>query len=108
MDSETLVMWNAQSPTPMYRIIIEGDKAYLCDYGTSRKIFRLEGNVPSGKGVVPMSTAERESKTEAAGALVYDTDLDLLYIGDGTTAGGKPVASIGVVPEEVNYGEWTR
>ena len=39
----------------------------------------------------PMTSAERMTITPAAGKLIYDTDLEILYVGDGETVGGKAV-----------------
>ena len=38
-----------------------------------------------------MTSAERMSITPKEGELIYDTDLEILYVGDGTTVGGKAV-----------------
>lgn len=37
------------------------------------------------------TTAERTGITPGIGELIYDTDLDTVYSGDGSTAGGNPV-----------------
>lgn len=39
----------------------------------------------------PMTTAARTATTPAAGALIWDTDLETLFIGDGSTAGGVAI-----------------
>lgn len=41
------------------------------------------------------TTAERTSITPAVGELVYDTDTDRVYRGDGSTAGGVQLADVG-------------
>lgn len=38
------------------------------------------------------TAAERTSVTPAAGELLYTTDTKLVYVGDGTTAGGVPIS----------------
>lgn len=38
-----------------------------------------------------VTTAERTAVIFRAGRLVYDTDLNKLYVGDGVTAGGIPI-----------------
>jgi len=42
---------------------------------------------------VSNDTATRSGRTPPQRELVYDTDLDQLFVGDGATAGGKPVGS---------------
>ena len=44
-------------------------------------------------GAKSMTTAQRTATTPAAGTLIYDTDLEMLYVGDGTTAGGNVISS---------------
>ncbi len=44
-------------------------------------------------GVQNMTTAERTAITPDAGTLIYDTDEGRLYVGDGSTVGGVPIAS---------------
>lgn len=39
----------------------------------------------------PMTSAERMAITPKEGELIWDTDLDILYVGDGTTVGGVSV-----------------
>ena len=39
----------------------------------------------------PMTSAERMSITPPEGKLIWDTDLAVLYVGDGTTVGGRAV-----------------
>jgi hypothetical protein len=42
-----------------------------------------------------MTSAERMADVLEAGKLVWDTDLQLLYVGDGTTLGGVLVEGSG-------------
>lgn len=39
----------------------------------------------------PMTSAQRMAITPKEGELIYDTDLDILFVGDGVTVGGKAV-----------------
>ena len=39
----------------------------------------------------PMTSAERMAITPMPGELIYDIDLEILYVGDGVTVGGKAV-----------------
>lgn len=49
----------------------------------------------SGGTAIPMTTAQRTAITPASGALIWDTDEEALYVGDGVTAGGIEVAGGG-------------
>lgn len=42
------------------------------------------------------TTAERGTITPAVGEVIYDTDLDQLYLGDGATVGGFPLPAGGI------------
>lgn len=46
-----------------------------------------------GGGVKVMTTEERMATTPAAGALIYDSTDENLYVGDGVTVGGTPVSN---------------
>ena len=48
-----------------------------------------------------MTSAQRMAYILKPGELVYDTDLELLYVGDGTTPGG-------IVVESGSGGDFTR
>ena len=49
-----------------------------------------------GKIILPrISTADRLTITPDAGEMVYDTDLNEFFYGDGTTVGGAPFAVVG-------------
>lgn len=57
------------------------------------KRFRLkDGNGSTATAeALPMTTTERTAITPDAGVMIWDTDLEKLFIGDGSTAGGVEV-----------------
>ena len=48
------------------------------------------------------TAAERTSVTPAAGELLFTTDTKLVYVGDGTTAGGVPISGGGGLSDIIN------
>ncbi len=52
-------------------------------------------------GTTLKSTAERMAQTWADGVLIYDTELDTLFCGDGVTAGGKKTGGADLPPDVV-------
>jgi len=64
----------------------------ITDYSTGAPRFKVIGGGDSGDAVaVSLTTAERTAITPDAGVLIWDTDLEKLFIGDGSTAGGVEV-----------------
>lgn len=60
--------------------------------GTFTTGVRFDG--ASDKVILPQATtAQRTAITPLASELIYDTDLDQFFYGDGTTSGGKTVGS---------------
>lgn len=51
----------------------------------------LDGSVISATGAVSMTTTERMALTPAPGFLIWDTYLEKLFVGDGSTIGGKEI-----------------
>ncbi len=52
-------------------------------------------------GTTLKTTAERMAQTWADGVLIYDTELDTLFCGDGVTAGGKKTGGADLPPDVV-------
>ena len=48
--------------------------------------YKINGNI------LKMGTTDRTADTPAAGVLIYDDDLNTMYLGDGSTAGGVQMA----------------
>jgi hypothetical protein len=55
-------------------------------------------------GIPYMTTSQRIGVTPNDKDLVYDTDLEQLYVGDGATAGGNPVSG-GIIKDNYTAGE---
>ena len=83
------------------------DPSYVIDYTfppTNYQHAPVPTEDPEGDGPATarnMTSAERASYILKPGELVYDTDLELLYVGDGTTPGG-------IVVESGSGGDFTR
>ena len=89
MPDETIIS-DYSTDTPRFRVTREGNYTIIRDYSTNAPRFKIEGAIG---GVVNMTSEERLASTPDAGTLVYDTDENRLYVGDGITPGGKPVSS---------------
>lgn len=89
MPDETIVS-DYSTGAPRFRLTHEDNRTIIRDYSTNAPRFVLEGTIG---GVVNMTTEERMASTPDAGTLVFDTDENRLYVGDGITPGGKPVSS---------------
>lgn len=63
-----------------------GGSSYVAGYGIN-----INGETISATGSVSMTTDERMAITPAPGFLIWDTDLNKLYVGDGSTAGGVEI-----------------
>jgi hypothetical protein len=53
-------------------------------------------------GSANANSAARLATIWGDGVLVYDTDADQLFVGDGETAGGNPLAEGGVTPTSLH------
>ena len=79
----------------------------ITDYSTGAPRFKIIGGGDSGDAVaVPMTTAERTAITPDAGVMIWDTDLEKLFIGDGNTAGGIEVQGSGGETYDFNTNEF--
>ena len=77
----------------VFRVTVEDGKTYIRDYATGAPMYVIDGEI--GGGVKTMTTAERTAITPDAGALIYDSDQDVLYLGDGVTPGGNALSGSG-------------
>ena len=93
MADEETVIRDYGTGTPMFRAVAQDDKTVICDYQTGTPMFVIDGEI--GGGVKVMTTAERTAITPDAGDLIYDSDQDVLYLGDGVTAGGNALGGSG-------------
>jgi len=89
MPDETIIS-DYSTDTPRFRVTREGNYTIIRDYSTNAPRFKIEGAIG---GVVNMTTEERMASTPDAGTLIFDTDENRLYVGDGITPGGIPVSS---------------
>lgn len=92
MSEENTTIYSAVTDAPHYRLVAEGDKTFIVDAVTGQKVFYIVG-VVGGGGVTVKTTEERLASTPDAGALIYDSDDENLYVGDGETPGGIPVSN---------------
>ena len=92
MSEENTTIYSAVTDAPHYRLVPVGDKTFIVDAVTGKRVFYVVGSIGGG-GVTVMTTEERLASTPAAGALIYDSDDENLYVGDGVTAGGIPVSN---------------
>ena len=53
-------------------------------------------NVEGDATATPLTTVQRMAYAPASGALIWDVDEELLYVGDGLTTGGVPFGSAAV------------
>lgn len=90
--SDTLIN-DANTQTPVFRVTSESGVTYIRDAMTGTKVFRIDGNI--GGGVEVMTTAQRTAIIPTDGQLIYDSDLETLFVGDGVTRGGVAVGSGG-------------
>ena len=89
MSDETTVN-SAINGRTILRATVSGGKTYIIDAITNRIVFYIDG-VIGGGGVKVMTTEERLATTPAEGELIYDSELEALYVGDGVTAGGVEI-----------------
>lgn len=91
---DEIIISDYSPDVPRFRLTREGDYTIIRDYSTNAPRFKFEGEI-GGSGVEVMTTAERTAITPDEGKLIYDSELEALYVGDGVTAGGIPVGSGG-------------
>lgn len=90
-DNEPTISMAGINAPPLYRLVEDGDKTVIMTADTNTPMWVIDGKIGGG-GVEVMTTAERTAITPEAGQLIYDTDTDMLYVGDGITAGGNAVS----------------
>ena len=92
MSDETTVN-SAINGRTILRAEVSDGKTYIRDAITNRIVFYIEGVI--GGGVEVMTTAERTAIVPDEGQLIYDSNFDALYVGDGHTVGGIAVGTGG-------------
>lgn len=92
MSEENSTIYSAVNGQPQFRIVYDGNRTFIVDAVTGRNVFFVDGKIGGG-GVEVMTSEERLSITPEAGALIYDSDDENLYVGDGVTVGGVPVSN---------------
>ena len=88
-DEITISNFGVNAP-PLYRMTVEDGSIVIRTYDTNYPLYRIDGDLAGG--AKPMTTAERTATTPELGQLIWDTDLEMLYAGDGETAGGVQVS----------------
>jgi len=95
MSDENTTIDSGVNGRTIYNVVVSAGKTYIINAVSGRTEFVVNGEfapTPGGDAVaVSMTTAERTAITPDAGVLIWDTDLEKLFIGDGSTAGGVEV-----------------
>ena len=94
MSDENTTIDSGVNGRTIYNVVVSAGKTYIINAVTGRTEFVVNGEfTPGGDSAVATSltTAERTAITPDAGVLIWDTDLEKLFIGDGSTAGGVEV-----------------
>jgi len=94
MSDENTTINSAITGRAVYNVVVEDGKTAIVDAVTGRIVYLVDGEIAGG-GVKVMTTAERTAITPDAGELIYDTDLGVLFVGDGVTPGGNVVGGGG-------------
>ena len=92
MSEENSTIYSAVNGQPQFRIVYDGNRTFIVDAVTGRNVFFVDGKIGGG-GVEVMTSEERLAITPEAGALIYDSTDENLYVGDGVTVGGVPVSN---------------
>lgn len=103
-DNEPTISMAGINAPPLYRLVEDGDKTVIMTADTNTPMWVIDGKI-GGDTVEVMTTAQRMATTPEAGQLIFDSGLNQLFVGDGTTVGG--VAVSGDIPEFLVLGEWT-
>jgi len=94
MSDENTTINSGVNGRTIYNVVVSAGKTYIINAVTGRAEFVVNGEfTPGGDSAVATSltTTERTAITPDAGVLIWDTDLEKLFIGDGSTAGGVEV-----------------
>ena len=94
MSDENTTIDSGVNGRTIYNVVVSAGKTYIINAVTGRTEFVVNGEfTPGGDSAVATSltTAERTAITPDAGVLIWDTDLEKLFVGDGSTAGGVEV-----------------
>lgn len=105
MPDETTISDYALNAPPVFRLTQDSNgDTIIRNYATNAPMWRVNGSI--GGGVEVMTRAQRLSVTPKDGELIYDTNEEKLYVGNGHTVGGVEVSG-GMVPTLLAMGDWT-
>ena len=90
--SDTIISDAGSNDPPLFRVTSSNNVTTIRDYATNTPRFIVNGTIG---GVEVMTTAQRTAITPEDGQLIYDSQLETLYVGDGHTVGGVAVGSGG-------------
>lgn len=92
-DNEVIISDANVRNAPVYRLVASGGKTHICEYATNAPVYVIDGEISGGAQV--MTTEERLATTPDEGKLIYDSELEAMFVGDGVTPGGVLVGGGG-------------